>query len=391
MARGEQPRGAQRAPAVDDRAVSVKPGTLLAGKYQVTGTLGRGGMGIVVSANHTVLRQPVALKFLLPGASPTTIERFLREAQSAASLQSEHVARVSDTGTLDNGSPYIVMEFLEGEDLAQMIERRGFLRLPEAVDYVLQTLDALSEAHAKGIVHRDLKPSNLFIARRADGSTSLKVLDFGLAKAEVFGADAKLTRKETILGTPYYISPEQFRSSSTVDSRSDLWSLGVILYEVLAGKRPFVGSTPGDILAAIFEGIPRSVREKRPDVPAEIEDIIRKCLSRDIETRFQNAAELASALAPFGSGREEGSVQRAIAFRSKPITRALPATAPLDGPTIRIAAVNTPATGFGPQRTPAPVAPAPPALSGVMIGLIAMITTVLVGLVAAALILVART
>ncbi len=394
MARGgEQARGGAQGGGVDDnRAVSVKPGTLLAGKYQVTGTLGRGGMGIVVSANHTVLRQPVALKFLLPGASATTIERFLREAQSAASLQSEHVARVSDTGTLENGSPYIVMEFLEGEDLAQMIERRGFLRLPEAVDYVLQTLDALAEAHAKGIVHRDLKPSNLYVARRADGSTTLKVLDFGLAKAEVAGGSARLTRNETILGTPYYIAPEQFRSSSTVESRSDLWSLGVILYEALAGKRPFVGSTPGDILSAIFEGIPRSVREKRPDVPAEIEEIIRKCLSRDIEMRFQNAAELASALAPFGSGREEGSVQRAIAFRSKPITRALPKAAPMDGQTIRIAAVNTPATGFGPlPSATAPTTHGPPALSGVMIGLIAMIAAVLVGLVTAALILVART
>ncbi len=361
---------------------TVQPGTLLAGKYQVTGTLGRGGMGVVVSATHTVLKRPVALKFLLPGASQTTVERFLREAQSAASLQSEHVARVSDTGTLENGSPYIVMEFLQGKDLAQLLEERGVIRLPDAVDYILQTLEAIAEAHSRGIVHRDLKPSNLFIAMRSDGSSVVKVLDFGLAKADMTEG-RKLTQKDTILGTPYYISPEQFRSSSTVDSRSDLWSLGVILYEMLSGKRPFTGRSPGEVLTAIFEGIPRSVRERRPDVPAEVEAIVRKLLTRDVNERFQSAGELAQALAPFGSGAWNTAVSRAVALQTKPVVTTLMVT-PRDNEAIRVAAPSQPqiAERFGPAPTSAP--------SGLLVGIVAMVVTLILGLALVAAILALR-
>lgn len=340
-------------------------------------------MGVVVSATHTVLRSPVAIKFLLPGASPTTIERFLREAQAAASLQTEHIARVSDTGTLDNGAPYIVMEFLEGQDLAHLLERRGVVRLPDAVDYILQTLEVLAEAHSRGIVHRDLKPSNLFVAARADGSSFVKVLDFGLAKAEI-GEGKKLTQKDTILGTPYYISPEQFRSSSTVDSRSDLWSLGVILYEMLSGKRPFTGRSPGEVLTAIFEGIPRSVRERRPDVPAEMEEIIRKLLTRDVERRFQSAGDLAEALAPFGSGAWNASVTRAVALRGKPVVAYLPGPAQGHGEAIRVAALSQPqvAATFGPAERARP--------NGLLIGVVAMVVTLIVGLALVAAILALR-
>ena len=223
----------------------VSPGDVLAGKYRVERVIGAGGMGVVVQATHLELDERVAMKFLLPHAieNAEAATRFVREARAAVKIKSEHVARVTDVGRLENGAPYIVMEFLQGSDLAAVLQN-GPLSIEDAVDFVLQASDAMAEAHAANIVHRDLKPSNLFMSLRSDGTPLIKVLDFGISKVNVPDtSDAGLTRTTAIMGSPFYMSPEQMRSSKDVDHRTDIWALGVILYELLTGTQPFNGET----------------------------------------------------------------------------------------------------------------------------------------------------
>ena len=233
-----------------------QPGDVLAGKYRVERVLGSGGMGVVVAAMHLTLQERVALKFLLPeGAKKEeTVTRFLREARAAAKIKSEHVARVSDVGTLESGAPYLVMEYLDGSDLSALLRRDGPLPPRDAVEYVLQACEALAEAHAVGIVHRDLKPANLFLARHAGGAPRIKVLDFGISKLTARDPsmppdDPSMTRTRAWLGSPLYMSPEQMRSARDVDTRTDIWALGVILYELLSGKPPFDGETFPELCA----------------------------------------------------------------------------------------------------------------------------------------------
>lgn len=296
--------------------MTVAPGTLLAGKYRVEHVLGEGGMGVVVAAQHEQLGQRVAMKFLLPGAceNPTVVTRFLREARAAVQIKSEHVARVIDVGTLDGGEPYIVMEYLEGADLSQTVRALGPLTVSDAADFVLQACEALAEAHSLGIVHRDLKPSNLFVTKRADGSPLVKVLDFGISKLltpEATGVEAaNLTNTAAVMGSPMYMSPEQVRDSKNVDARTDLWSLGIILQELLSGKTPFHAETLAGLLAAIVADAPRPVREVCPHIPVELERVISRCLEKDPGNRFQNVAELALALAPFGGKSSSISLDR---------------------------------------------------------------------------------
>ena len=210
---------------------SIEPGQILAGKFQIERVLGRGGMGVVVAAQHLQLGQLVALKFLLPEAlrNPEVTERFLREARAAVRLKSEHVGRVIDVGTLDDGAPYLVMEYLEGQDLDSFREEHERLPVAQVVSFVLQASEAIAEAHSIGIIHRDLKPANLFLTVRADGSPTVKVLDFGIAKATEGSEDFSLTKTATVMGSPAYMSPEQLRSARDVDARSDIWAIGVIL------------------------------------------------------------------------------------------------------------------------------------------------------------------
>jgi eukaryotic-like serine/threonine-protein kinase len=289
----------------------VEPGEILAGKYKVERVLGVGGMGVVLSAIHMQLEQRVALKFLLPEVlgNADIVARFAREARAAAKIQSEHVARVIDVGTLAEGSPYMVMEYLEGQDLAAVLEARGPLSIGDAVSYVLQACEALAEAHAAGIIHRDLKPANLFLAQRADRGTLVKVLDFGISKTTL-GPDAKLTKTSTLVGSPLYMSPEQLTSSKSVDPRSDIWSLGVILYEFLSGCPPFIADTMPEIVAMIIGGTPPSIRDVRPDIPVELSNVIARCLERNLVARFDSVERLARALAPFGAPSAHVSVDR---------------------------------------------------------------------------------
>jgi eukaryotic-like serine/threonine-protein kinase len=288
----------------------VQEGEILDGKYRVDRVLGVGGMGIVVAATHVHLNTRVAIKFLLPAAmgNPQIIERFAREARAAVQIQSEHVARVTDVGTLPTGSPYMVMEFLEGSDLAETIERSGPMPASQAVGYVLQACEAIAEAHALGIVHRDLKPANLFLARRAGRDPMVKVLDFGISKTK--DAASGLTQTSSVMGSPYYMAPEQMMSSKDVDARADVWALGIILYELLTGKPPFYAETMAEVVYMVTQRDPAPLRDKRSDVPEGLVEAISKCLTRDVAQRYPNVARLAAALVPFGPARSDISLER---------------------------------------------------------------------------------
>jgi serine/threonine-protein kinase len=295
----------------------VQVGQLIAGKYRVQQLLGRGGMGVVMAALHEQLNQRVALKFLTDDAyqQPEAVTRFLREARSAVQIQSEHVARVMDVGTLESGAPYIVMEYLRGLDLKEVSTRRGPLPISEAVDFVLQACDAVAEAHSLGIVHRDLKPSNLFLTERPDGSALVKVLDFGISKALHGGSGGQtsqqqMTASAAIMGSPQYMSPEQIRSSKNVDARADVWALGTILHELVAGTPAYVADTVPGLLAMIVADLPPPLTSVRPDAPTDLEATILRCLQKDRERRFANVAELAHALERFASPEVRPLVRR---------------------------------------------------------------------------------
>jgi len=297
-------------------AMPFAPGTVLVGKYKVERLLGQGGMGSVVVAQHLQLEQRVAIKFMHATSTKRDDEavgRFVREAKAAARIQSEHVARVSDVGTLENGSPYLVMEYLEGRDLEAELRWRTDRPIALIIDYAMQTCEGLAEAHAAGIVHRDLKPSNLFLAERADGSVRVKLLDFGISKLMTLQGDPSepvMTSTQTLMGSPLYMSPEQLRSSRNVDHRSDIWSMGVILYEMLAGRPPFAAATMPEVCARIMAEPPASLCAANPAVPIDLEVVTMRCLEKDPDHRFADVGELALALASFGSPEARAASER---------------------------------------------------------------------------------
>jgi eukaryotic-like serine/threonine-protein kinase len=287
----------------------VPIGELVAGKYRIERIIGQGGMGVVVAAMHEQLGQRVAIKMLLQEAkaSPNAIARFMREARAAASIRGEHVARVLDVGELDGGAPYIVMEYLEGRDLSETLSKDGPLPVEEAVAFVLQACEAIAEAHAAGIIHRDLKPSNLFVTAGPDGTPLVKVLDFGISKALLTsgsgsGSENKLTTTSSFVGSPVYSPPEQLVQSSDVDARADIWSIGTILFEALAGRAPFVGDSVMHVASRIFNEAPTPLSELRPDLPPELSAVVMRCLRKRREERYSDVSELALALAPFAPG-----------------------------------------------------------------------------------------
>jgi serine/threonine-protein kinase len=291
-----------------------KPGDVVAGKYVVEAVLGVGGMGVVVSARHAQLGQKVAIKFMrkVAAKSPEAVPRFLREARAVVALQSAHVVRVTDVGVLDDGLPYMVMEHLVGTDLARLLDERKVLPVSDAVDFLLQGMEAIAEAHAMGIVHRDLKPANLFLARTPDGSPLVKVLDFGISKASGVSREQSLTQTSAIVGTPHYMSPEQLRSSKNVDARTDVWALGVILYELVAGRMPFEADSVAGLCAKIAADPPTPLREIDPTMPAALEAVVQRCLEKDVKRRLATVAELASVLQPFASPMGKMAVDRIV-------------------------------------------------------------------------------
>ena len=300
---------------------TLNEGGVLAGKYRVEKVLGQGGMGVVVAAHHLELDQRVAIKFLLPEiiGNADAVARFLREARAAVKIRSEHVAKVTDVGKLEGGAPYMVMEYLDGSDLSAWLRQQGALPVQQAVDFVLQACEAMAEAHTLGIVHRDLKPSNLFVIRRPDATLSVKVLDFGISKTTATASSSNghtatsLTSTLAVMGSPLYMSPEQMESSRDVDARSDIWSIGVILYELITGGPPFFAeSIPALVLRVARGDGPPPLRERRPDVPAGLEPVAQRCLAKDRRARYENVGELAVALAPFGSAQAKVSAERIL-------------------------------------------------------------------------------
>jgi eukaryotic-like serine/threonine-protein kinase len=296
----------------DAPAPPVVPGDVVAGKYRVERIIGKGGMGIVVAAKNVKLDQEVALKFLTKNALevPGVVERFEREARAAARIRCEHVARVLDVDALPDGLPYIVMEMMHGDDLRRILVKGGPLPTETAVTYILQACEALAEAHVAGIVHRDLKPANLFLATRPSGEPIIKVLDFGISKATLSDTDPQLTQTSSLMGTPSYMSPEQMASPKTVDPRSDIWSVGIVLYEMLGGRTPFKADTMPELILSIVTRAHEPIRSLRDSLPPGLAAVVDRCLQKKPRDRYANVAELARALAPFGPPQAWQSVER---------------------------------------------------------------------------------
>ena len=319
------------------------PGDVVDDKYEIVGVVGRGGMGVVFEAQHRRLRQRVALKMLHPHVreEPGVIERFEREARAAGQLLSANIARVLDVQMSSTGLPYIVMEFLEGKDLQDELESRKQLPVEEAVDYILQACAAMREAHALGIIHRDLKPANLFLCPTPDGSV-IKLLDFGISKITT-EVDGRLTAAMTTLGSPIYMSPEQLRGASEVDARTDIWSLGVVLYELLAGRPPHTGTLTA-VTAAITADAPPRLGSFRDDVPPELEAVIVKTLQKYPVNRFQDAESLAEALVPFASDAGAKWLQARLSLPPAPASTRRVAKSPAEASESLTMAAPTSAT-----------------------------------------------
>jgi len=336
--------------------VELAPGTVLLGKYRIDEVIGTGGMGRVVRASHLYLQQSVAIKILLPqmAESPSTVARFLREAQATVRLKSEHIARVIDVGTMPDGIPFMVMEHLEGNDLNQILRHHG-PQVPEIVcDLMLQACEGMAEAHAMGIVHRDIKPSNFYITRRPDGSMLLKILDFGISKTPV--GYEELTGTQTVIGTPSYMSPEQMKSGKQTDARSDIWSMGVVMYQLLHGRPPFSGESYAELVLKVGTEPPAPIDLQ---LPAGLGDVILRCLEKEQRNRLQNVGELARMLAPFAT---DPSTAAQTAARTTRILTARhnqphPDGRPTFGP-VGFGQQGSPLSAGGGLATPVPLSPA---------------------------------
>ncbi len=315
-------------------------GQVLSGRFRVEHVIGVGSMGVVLAAKHLELDERVAIKFIRSDMQklPGVLSRFAREAKAAASIKSEHVAQVFDVGTAEGIGPYIVMEYLEGQDLAAVLELEGRLPIRRAVHYVMQACEALAVAHSGGITHRDIKPENLFLTRQGDLEL-IKLLDFGISKAEltgkVFGDELATSESTCLLGTPLYMSPEQIRSTSEVDHRADIWSLGAVLYELITARSAFVADSVRQVWTRILETAPTPLAAHCPEAPPSLQAVIDRCLEKDPARRFQDVAELAIALLPFAPSRARVYAQRASSILGTKHDSILPAPmpSPLPAPT----------------------------------------------------------
>jgi serine/threonine protein kinase len=293
-------------PANAGFALATSPGAIIGGKYRVQRIIGRGGMGVVLSASHVELAQEVAIKLLLPDATQDAegVTRFLREGKNAARFTSPHITKVYDVGRLHTGEPFLVMEFLRGRDLKNIVERNG-PQPPEVVmNWMLEAAEGLAEAHALGIVHRDVKPGNLFLAETAGGRHMIKLLDFGISK-QTHAGEADLTGTSSTMGSPRYMAPEQMKSPKGVDHRVDIWGLGTILYELTTGRPPFTGASLTEVVVEVLHKEPPSPMSLRPTLPRPLNDVILRCLEKNPDARIQTAADFARALRAVLAGSQE--------------------------------------------------------------------------------------
>jgi serine/threonine-protein kinase len=352
-------------PEDESRAVlkQLTVGTVVDGKYRVDSVLGRGAMGVVVAATHVHLGERAALKFLrvkaaMGGGGEDFQSRFRREAKVSARLKNEHVTRVIDVGVWRDRAPFMVMEYLVGSDVRQLVKANGPLPVPVVLDYATQVCTGIAEAHAQGIVHRDLKTSNLFVTKRADGTDLIKILDFGISK---WAADAseidELTKTGVVLGSPKYMAPEQLFGANEVDARADVWSIGAIVYELLTGRPPYDFPTIMRLCAELSTtNPPPPISDVRGDVPKELEAALLKCFARDPAERVPNVAELASSLLEAMKQPLAGAVRQRILAMLDPKSNRDPlgtsgaSLAIQSGAFASISAIST-----GPGRDPSPL------------------------------------
>ena len=389
---------------------NLRPGTVLLDKFRVVKTLGVGGMGVVVAAEHISLGNRVAIKMMLPNlvTNDSVVKRFLLEARAATRISSEHVARVLDVGSLEGpgfppeGLPYMVMEHLEGMDLSEWVKKGKKFPIAEAIQHIVDACEALAQAHKVGIIHRDIKPANLFLLER-DDRTMVKVLDFGISKLlEEQPMEMGLTKTTTVLGSGLYMSPEQMRSAKSVDFRTDIYSLGVCLYELLTGTQPYTAETFSELCVKVNVDPPTPLREYRPDVSVELAATIARAYARDVDDRYQTVQELALALAPYAAPAAQptidliqgitrhssllppapeagGRPQRPAPAKTIPLPAAQPAPAPAPARTVPMPAVDPPMARTAAAVTATAVAEPP---AGGSIGMV--VTAAIIALAIAA-------
>jgi eukaryotic-like serine/threonine-protein kinase len=352
--------------APDDSAFKPEDyavGSVLAGKFRIERVIGVGSMGVVLAATHLGIDEKVAIKFIRAEVQklPGILTRFAREAKAAVRLKSEHIAQVLDVGVSDSIGPYIVMEYLDGQNLAEILETQGPLEIRRAVHYVMQACEALAVAHANGITHRDIKPENLFVTRQGDREL-VKLLDFGISKAaltgKVFGDELSDGDSSCLLGTPLYMSPEQIRSTAEVHHPTDIWSLGAVLYELITGRSAFVADSVAQVWNRILETNPGPLAHYCPHAPAELQAVIDRCLEKDPGRRFSNVADLAIALQPFAPSRARLHAQRASSILGRSSDSAYPA-APPSMASLRATAVARSSRPSGPLLMPSEPLAAP--------------------------------
>jgi serine/threonine-protein kinase len=342
-------------------------GSVLAGKFRIERVIGIGSMGVVLAATHLGIDEKVAIKFIRSEMQklPGVLARFAREAKAAVRLKSEHIAQVLDVGVSDSIGPYIVMEYLEGQNLAEILESQGPLEIRRAAYYVMQACEALAMAHANGITHRDIKPENLFVTRQGDREL-VKLLDFGISKAaltgKVFGDDLSEGDSACLLGTPLYMSPEQIRATAEVHHPTDIWSLGAVLYELITGRSAFVADSVAQVWNRILETNPGPLAHYCPHAPAELQVVIDRCLEKDPGKRFASVADLALALQPFAPSRARQHAQRASTILGRVSDSAYP-SAPPSMASLRATAVGRSSRPSGARLTLSEAASAPPASS----------------------------
>ncbi|MBW2261941.1 MAG: protein kinase [Deltaproteobacteria bacterium] len=389
---GEHPDGTDSCPETGEELTQtqLQVGKIIGGKYELLRLLGEGGMGAVYEARHVEIRQHVALKLLhFQLARDQEIrQRFFREAMSAGEIGHENIIEMHDIGRDVTGSIYLVMELLKGESLAEKVRRVGAMDVAQAADVMLQALDALNASHAKGITHRDMKPENVFLCRLGGRDDFVKILDFGIAKVKDPEDGEALTRTGAMLGTACYMAPEQIAGDREADHRMDIYACGIILYQMLAGRVPFDSTSIHTVIYKIMNEDPPPLSEFRANLPHEIEEIVRRAITRNRDHRYQTVADFAHALTPFGSGRVvfgRGSQVPAapIAVGTAPTTASSPGASPVAAPA-PVQALDQPTAAPPPAHATRAAPPAAPPRKASTVGIVLLIVIplLLLGLVA---------